>query len=60
MDDLGAAFALYLILEGLLPALMPRRWLEAMRSVSEQEPHLIRVVGIVSMVAGAFLLHLMG
>lgn len=60
LDDLWAAFALYLILEGLLPALMPERWREAMRSISQQDPRLIRVAGIVTMLSGAFLLHALG
>ena len=60
LDDLWTAFTLYLILEGLLPALMPGRWREAMRTMSQQDPRVIRVAGIVTMVAGAFLLHLTG
>ena len=60
LDDLWAAFALYLILEGLLPALMPERWREAMRSMSQLEPRLIRIAGVVTMLAGAFLLHALG
>ncbi|MCG8465730.1 MAG: DUF2065 domain-containing protein [Xanthomonadales bacterium] len=60
LDDLWAAFALYLILEGLLPALVPERWREAMRAASQQDPRAIRVAGIATMVAGAVLLHLLG
>lgn len=60
MDDLWAAFALYLILEGIVPALMPERWRQAMRLMSEQDPRLLRRFGIAAMVAGAVLLHLLG
>lgn len=59
-EELWPAFALVLIIEGLLPALMPQRWRETMRSLSEADPGVIRIVGVVSMLAGAFLLHLMG
>jgi len=60
LDDLWPAFALYLVIEGLLPALMPERWREAMRAVSQTDPRVIRIVGIITMLAGAVLLHLMG
>ena len=34
-SDLWAAFALYLVLEGLLPFASPRRWREALVAIAE-------------------------
>ncbi|MEJ2384036.1 MAG: DUF2065 domain-containing protein [Xanthomonadales bacterium] len=56
MNDLMTAFALMLIIEGLLPMLAPQVWQRAMQELSRHHPQAIRVGGIVSMLAGAFLL----
>ncbi len=56
LDDLWAAFALLLILEGLLPALVPHRWQEAMQHLSRLDVWHIRVFGVASLVLGAVLL----
>ena len=50
------AFALMLIIEGLLPFFAPRIWQKAMRDLSGFNPRSIRVGGIIAMLAGAFLL----
>ena len=50
------AFALMLILEGLLPTVAPQAWQRAMQELSRHHPKVIRIGGIVSMLAGAFLL----
>ena len=50
------AFALMLIIEGLLPMLAPQTWQRAMQELARHNPKVIRVGGIVSMLAGAFLL----
>lgn len=55
-SDLLAAFALYLVLEGLLPALAPARFRDALRGLVGMDDRVLRVVGISSMVAGALLL----
>ena len=57
LNDLMTAFALMLIIEGLLPMLAPQAWQRAMQELSRNNPKTIRVGGIVSMLAGAFLLH---
>lgn len=55
-DDLLRAFALMLVIEGVLPFLSPTRW----RSVFEQALKLndgqLRFIGLSSMVAGILLL----
>jgi uncharacterized protein YjeT (DUF2065 family) len=56
LNDLMTAFALMLIIEGLLPMIAPQAWQRAMQELSRNNPKVIRVGGIVSMLAGAFLL----
>jgi len=56
MSDLMTAFALMLIIEGLLPMVAPQTWQRAMQELSRHNPKVIRIGGIVSMLAGAFLL----
>jgi uncharacterized protein YjeT (DUF2065 family) len=54
--DLLTALALVLIIEGLLPLLAPARWQKAMQELSRYNPRVIRIGGIISMLAGAVLL----
>jgi uncharacterized protein YjeT (DUF2065 family) len=56
MQDMLTAFALLLILEGLLPMIAPQAWQRAMQELSRHNPRAIRIGGIVSMLAGALLL----
>jgi len=50
------AFALVLIIEGLLPVIAPKFWQKAMQDLSQYNPKTIRVGGLVSMLVGAFFL----
>jgi len=50
------AFALVLIIEGLLPFFAPRFWRKTLQDLSQFNPKTIRAGGIISMLAGAFLL----
>jgi uncharacterized protein YjeT (DUF2065 family) len=54
--DLMTAFALLLIIEGLLPMIAPHWWQRVMQELSGHNPQLIRIGGIISMLAGAVLL----
>jgi uncharacterized protein YjeT (DUF2065 family) len=56
IQDLMAAFALVLIIEGLLPVIAPKFWQKTMQDLSQINPKTIRVGGIISMLAGAFFL----
>jgi uncharacterized protein len=56
--SLLAAFALMLILEGLLPFLSPSAWREAFRRLTEMSDGQIRFIGLSSMIAGLLLLFL--
>ena len=50
------AFALLLIIEGLLPMIAPQAWQKAMQELSRHYPKAIRAGGLISMLAGAILL----
>jgi uncharacterized protein len=56
--DLWAAFALYLVLEGLMPFLNPRGMKGALRKLADLPDGVLRAAGLASMVAGALLLYL--
>ncbi len=51
-DSLLAAFALVLVVEGLLPLLAPRLWRESFRKLVELTDGQLRFIGLVSIVAG--------
>ena len=55
--DLGAAIALYLVLEGMLPFVSPATAQRAFRRMAEASALQLRVVGLVSMLAGLALLY---
>jgi hypothetical protein len=55
-QDLLTAIALVLIIEGVLPVVAPRGWQSAIQQLSRQKPGVIRVGGLISMLAGALLL----
>lgn len=52
----GGAFALYLVLEGVLPFLNPSATQRLMAKLSKTEPKQLRWGGLISMVAGLALL----
>ena len=52
------AFALVLIIEGVLPFLLPNVWREAFRRLTEMSDGQVRFLGLTSMVAGVLLLYL--
>ena len=57
-DTLGMAFALMLVLEGLLPFLMPGAWRDAFRKLTEISDNQICFIGLTSMLAGLLILYL--
>jgi uncharacterized protein YjeT (DUF2065 family) len=56
-QDLGAAFALYLVLEGALPFLSPAGAQRVFLAMSQASAAQLRMVGLVSMLAGCGLLY---
>jgi uncharacterized protein len=56
-NDLWAACALYLIIEGLMPFLNPGALKQALLQVASLDDRTMRAVGLASMIAGAVLLY---
>ncbi|MCO7224860.1 DUF2065 domain-containing protein [Pleionea sp. CnH1-48] len=56
MEDLWAALALFLVLEGLLPFAFPERWRQWVRSLSELDNHQLRWMGAAVVTSGMLLL----
>ena len=50
------AFALMLVIEGILPFLFPTQWRETFRRIIQFSDGQIRVIGLTSMLAGLLLL----
>ncbi|MCX7183679.1 MAG: DUF2065 family protein [Nitrosospira sp.] len=57
-DTLLIAFALMLVMEGMLPFLLPGMWREAFKKLTEAGDNQIRFIGLSSMLAGLLLLYL--
>jgi len=56
MSNLLLAFALMLVIEGLLPFAAPRVWRETFRRAIELTDGQLRFIGLVSIAAGLMLL----
>jgi hypothetical protein len=56
--SLMTALALMLVIEGILPFLLPRMWREVFRRILEMSDGQIRFFALTSMVAGVLLLFL--
>jgi len=56
-EDLLAALALVLVLEGLMPALSPEGLRRAYQQIVELPDRSLRAIGLTSMIAGALLLY---
>ena len=55
-SDLFAAFAIYLVIEGLLPFVNPQGWKQSIELIAQLSDRQLRIFGLVSMIAGVFLL----
>ena len=56
-NDLWAAFALYLVLEGLMPFANPGGMKRTLSVLSQMDDRALRLVGLASMIAGSVLLY---
>jgi uncharacterized protein YjeT (DUF2065 family) len=52
------AVALVLVLEGIMPFAAPTMWRRMMVSIATQSDRAIRIVGFISLIAGALLMYL--
>jgi len=57
-DTLLIAFALMLILEGILPFLLPGIWRDTFKKLTEAGDNQVRFIGLTSMLLGLLLLYL--
>lgn len=57
-DTLLTAVALMLVIEGVLPFLVPTLWRETFRRLTEMSDGQIRFIGLTSMLAGLLLLYI--
>tara|TARA_R110002110_G_scaffold400317_1_gene616618 strand:+ start:34484 stop:34684 length:201 start_codon:yes stop_codon:yes gene_type:complete len=55
-NDLFAAVALLLVFEGIMPFIKPDKWRQYLKIIVEQPDKTLRIMGLVSMLLGAFLL----
>ena len=57
-NDLLTAFALYLVIEGIIPFVSPQGFKNFMRQMTELPDRKLRHIGLGSMIAGVVLLYL--
>ena len=57
-NTLLTAFALMLVIEGVLPFLVPTLWRDTFRRLTEMSDGQIRFIGLTSMLAGLLLLYI--
>ncbi len=57
-ECLSFAFALVLILEGILPFAAPRLWRSTFRRLAEMQNGQVRFLGLISLAAGVLILWL--
>ena len=57
-DTLLIAFALMLVLEGILPFLLPSIWRDTFKKLTEIGDNQVRFIGLTSMLVGLLLLYL--
>ncbi len=56
--ELAIAFCLVMILEGVLPFLYPHRWRRMVEQLSNINDSTLRIIGLISMLAGTLGLYL--
>jgi len=56
-NDLWAAFALYLVLEGVIPFLNPGGARRTFAAMSQMDERALRLIGLGSMIAGCVVLY---
>ena len=56
--DFFRALALMLVFEGMMPFISPRGWRKTMQQASQMPDHVLRIIGLVSMLVGVVVLTL--
>ncbi len=57
-EELWIAFALILVIEGIIPFINPTGWRETLRTISEMDDKNLRIIGLLSMIFGVILLYI--
>ncbi|CAM3622536.1 DUF2065 domain-containing protein [Parendozoicomonas haliclonae] len=57
-QELGVAFCLMLVLEGIIPFLYPQRWRQLVAQLAKVDDRSLRITGLISMIIGTGLLYL--
>jgi uncharacterized protein YjeT (DUF2065 family) len=57
-ESLVPALALVLVIEGILPFLSPRTWRDAMSQAAKLPDKALRIMGLLSMLAGVLILYI--
>ncbi len=57
VQELGIAFCLVLVLEGILPFLCPRHWRGALLQLTQLSDRQLRLMGLASMLLGTTVLY---
>lgn len=57
-QELGIALCLMLVLEGIIPFVLPGRWRKMVAYLAEVDDRTLRTMGFVSMLIGTILLYL--
>ena len=55
-DIIWIAFALVLVIEGLLPAINPQMYRQLVQLISERDDKMMRIIGISMMVLGTIII----
>ena len=55
-NDFLAAFALMLVIEGVLPFINPGRFRQVLAGMLQMPERVLRIIGMVSLIAGSLLL----
>jgi uncharacterized protein YjeT (DUF2065 family) len=58
-EELGKAFCLMLVLEGIIPFLYPTRWRNLVAQLAVISDRQLRIMGLVSMMIGVGLLYIL-
>ena len=56
--EIGIAFSLMLVIEGIIPFLYPARWRQLVATLADIDNSTLRLIGLGSMIAGIILLYL--
>ncbi|MBC6427918.1 MAG: DUF2065 domain-containing protein [Cellvibrionales bacterium] len=58
--ELGRAFCLLLVIEGIIPFLYPTRWRKLLELAVHTDPRTLRAIGLLSMLLGVAGISLLG